>query len=41
MILNRTKKYYEDDKERLKKQARDKYRYLSKEEENKKTEYGR
>ena len=41
VILNRTKNYYEDDEERLKKQARDKYRYLSKEEENKKTEYGR
>ena len=41
VILNRTKNYYEDDEERLKKQARDKYRYLSKEAENKKTEYGR
>ena len=39
-ILNRTKDYYENDKERLKKQARDKYRNLSGEEKNKKREYG-
>ena len=31
MILNRGKKYYEDDKERLREQARDKYRNLSEE----------
>ena len=31
MILNRAKDYYENDKERLRKQARDKYRNLSKE----------
>ena len=31
MILNRTKDYYENDKERLRKQARDKYRNLSEE----------
>ena len=41
MILNRTKYYYENDKERLKGQARDKYRNLSKEEKNKKREYGK
>ena len=31
VILNRGKKYYEDDKERLREQARDKYRNLSEE----------
>ena len=31
MILNRAKDYYENDKERLRKQARDKYRNLSEE----------
>ena len=36
MILNRAKDYYENDKERLRKQARDKYRNLSEEENNKK-----
>ena len=36
MILNRTKDYYENDKERLRRQARDKYRNLSDEENNKK-----
>ena len=35
VILTRTKGYYENDKERLRGQARDKYRNLS-EEENKK-----
>ena len=35
------KDYYEIDKERLKKQARYKYRNLSEEEKNKKREYGR
>ena len=35
-ILNRTKDYCENDKERLKEQARDKYRNLSQEEKNKK-----
>ena len=29
VILNRAKGYYENDKERLKKQARDEYRNLS------------
>ena len=32
--------YYQKNKERLKKQARDKYRNLSEEEKNKKTGYG-
>ena len=32
MILNRAKDYYENNKERLKVQARDKYRNLSEEE---------
>ena len=41
MILNRARDYYENDKERLRKQARDKYGNLSEEEKNKKTEYGR
>ena len=40
MILNRAKDYYENDKERLREQARDKYRNLS-EEKNKKREYGK
>ena len=38
MILDRAKDYYENDKERLKEQARDKYRNLSEEEEKKKRE---
>ena len=41
MMLNRAKDYYENDKERLKKHARNKYRNLSEEETNKKTEYGK
>ena len=41
VILNRAKDYYENDKERLKKQARDKDRNLSEEEKNKKRQYGR
>ena len=43
VILNRAKDYYENDKERLRKQARDKYKNLSKEEKNKKKEreYGK
>ena len=40
VILNRAKYYYENDKEKLREQARDKYRNLSKEEKNKKREYG-
>ena len=35
------KDYYENDKERLREQARDKYRNLSEEEKNKKREYGK
>ena len=37
----RAKDYYENDKERLREQARDKYRNLSEEEKNKKIEYGK
>ena len=39
VILNRAKNYYENDKKKLRQQARDKY--LSEEEKNKKREYGR
>ena len=35
VILNRTKDYYENDKERLREEARDKYRNLSEEEKHK------
>ena len=41
MILNRAKDYYENDKETLRQQARDKYRNLSEEEKNEKREYGK
>ena len=41
VILNRTKDYYETDKERLRGQAKDKHRNLSEEEKNKKREYGK
>ena len=41
VILNRAKYYYENNKERLRENARDKYRNLSEEENNKKREYGR
>ena len=34
VILNRAKDYYENDKERLTEEARDKYRKLSEEEKN-------
>ena len=37
MILNRAKDYYENNKKRLRVQARDKYRYLSEEEKKKRT----
>ena len=40
-ILNGGKDYYENDKERLRRQARDKYRNLYEEEKNKKREYGK
>ena len=39
--LNRAKDYYENNKERLREQARDKYRNLSEEEKNKTREYGK
>ena len=35
-MLNRAKYYYENDKERLRKKARDKYRNVSEEDKNKK-----
>ena len=38
VILNRAKDHYENDKERLKRQARNKYRDLPEEEEEKKRE---
>ena len=41
MILNRAKDYYENNKERLREQAKDKYRNLPEEEKNKKREYGK
>ena len=40
-LLNGTKDYYENDKERSRWQARDKYRSLSEEEKNKKRGYGK
>ena len=39
VILNRSKDYYENDKDRLRGQARDKNRKLSEEEKNTKREY--
>ena len=39
--LNRAKDYYKNDKERLRDNARDKYRNLFEEEKNVKREYGR
>ena len=41
MILSKAKYYYKNNKDRLRKQARDKYRNLSEEEKNKKIEYGK
>ena len=41
VILNRAKNYYENDKERLRKLAKNKYRNLSEEDKNKKREYGK
>ena len=41
LILNRAKDYYENGKERLRGQAREKQRNLSEEEKNKKGEYGK
>ena len=40
-MLNRARDYSENDKERLREQARDKYRKISYEEKNKKREYGK
>ena len=39
LILNSAKDYHENDKERLREQARDKYKNLSEAEKNKKREY--
>ena len=41
VILNTAKDYYENDKERLKEHAGDKYRNLSKEEKHIKRHYGK
>ena len=41
VILNRAKDYYENDKKRLREQAREKYINLFEEEKNKKRGYGR
>ena len=41
VVLSKAKGYYKNNKERLREQARDKYRNLSKEEKNKKKEYGK
>ena len=41
VILNRAKNYYKNDKERLREQAKDKYRSLSEQDKNKKREYGK
>ena len=41
IILNRAKDYYENNKERLRVQAKNKYGNLSEEEKNKKREYGK
>ena len=41
MVLNKAKDYDENDKKRLKEQARDKHRNLSEEHKNKKKEYRR
>ena len=40
-ILKEAKENHENNKERLREQARDKYRNLSEEEKNKKREYGK
>ena len=41
VILNRSKDYYQNNKERLRVQARDKYRNSSEEKKNKNREYGK
>ena len=40
LILNKAKDFYKNNNERLREQARGKYRSLSEEEKNKKREYG-
>ena len=40
-MLCKAKDYYKNNKERLRKQARDKYRILLEEKKNKKREYGK
>ena len=41
VVVNSAKYYYDNDKERSRDHARDKYRNLSEEEKNKKREYGK
>ena len=41
IILNRAKGYYQNGKERLREQARYKYKTLSEEDKEKKAEYGK
>ena len=41
IMLNRAKDYYENDKGRLREQARNKYRNLSEEDKEKNREYGK
>ena len=41
VILNKAKDRFKSNKERLKQRARDKYRFLSEEEKNKKKGYGK
>ena len=41
VILNRVKDYYENNKEILRDQAKEKYRKLIEEDKNKKREYGK
>ena len=41
MVSSKAKDYYKNNKDRLREQARDKYRNLSEEEKNKKREYGK
>ena len=40
-MLSKAKYYYKNNKDKLREQARDKYRNLSEEEKNKKREYGK
>ena len=40
-MLSKAKDYYKNNKDKLREQARDKYRNLSEEEKNKKREYGK